>query len=75
MPTATGGCSGRSTARSGDPAALDAIIERQFFTLHGWKLAGELTNYRRFFDVGSLVGIRTEHPAGVRGLARAHRQT
>jgi (1->4)-alpha-D-glucan 1-alpha-D-glucosylmutase len=46
----------------GDPAAVDAIIERQFFTLHGWKLASELTNYRRFFDVGSLVGIRTELP-------------
>jgi (1->4)-alpha-D-glucan 1-alpha-D-glucosylmutase len=28
--------------------------------LHGWKLAGELTNYRRFFDVSSLAGIRTE---------------
>jgi (1->4)-alpha-D-glucan 1-alpha-D-glucosylmutase len=45
-----------------DPGVLDRIIERQFFTLHGWKLAGELTNYRRFFDVGSLVGIRTELP-------------
>jgi (1->4)-alpha-D-glucan 1-alpha-D-glucosylmutase len=43
-----------------DPGVLDRIIERQFFTLHGWRLAGELTNYRRFFDVGSLVGIRTE---------------
>jgi (1->4)-alpha-D-glucan 1-alpha-D-glucosylmutase len=46
-----------------DPSVLDRIIERQFFALHGWKLAGELTNYRRFFDVGSLVGIRTELPA------------
>jgi (1->4)-alpha-D-glucan 1-alpha-D-glucosylmutase len=45
-----------------DPDILDRIIERQFFTLHGWKLAGELSNYRRFFDVGSLVGIRTELP-------------
>jgi (1->4)-alpha-D-glucan 1-alpha-D-glucosylmutase len=45
-----------------DRGVLDRIIERQFFTLHGWKLAGELTNYRRFFDVGSLVGIRTELP-------------
>jgi (1->4)-alpha-D-glucan 1-alpha-D-glucosylmutase len=43
-----------------DPTLLDAILERQFFRLHGWKLAGELTNYRRFFDVSSLVGIRTE---------------
>jgi (1->4)-alpha-D-glucan 1-alpha-D-glucosylmutase len=47
---------------NGDPDVLDRIIERQFFALHGWRLAGELTNYRRFFDVSSLVGIRTELP-------------
>jgi (1->4)-alpha-D-glucan 1-alpha-D-glucosylmutase len=45
-----------------DPDRLDAMLRRQFFVLHGWKLAGELTNYRRFFDVGSLAGIRTELP-------------
>ncbi|MGA2342283.1 MAG: malto-oligosyltrehalose synthase [Steroidobacteraceae bacterium] len=44
----------------GDPDWLHAVLERQFFRLHGWKLAGELTNYRRFFDVGALAGIRTE---------------
>jgi (1->4)-alpha-D-glucan 1-alpha-D-glucosylmutase len=43
-----------------DPDRLDAILKRQFFVLHGWELAGELTNYRRFFDVSSLAGIRTE---------------
>jgi (1->4)-alpha-D-glucan 1-alpha-D-glucosylmutase len=41
---------------------LDELLRRQFFMLHGWKLAGELTNYRRFFDVDSLIGIRTEVP-------------
>jgi (1->4)-alpha-D-glucan 1-alpha-D-glucosylmutase len=46
----------------GNPERLDAVLQRQFFTLHGWKLAGELTNYRRFFDVSSLSGIRTELP-------------
>ncbi|HLZ98147.1 MAG TPA: malto-oligosyltrehalose synthase, partial [Steroidobacteraceae bacterium] len=45
-----------------DPERLDAILRRQFFVLHGWKLAGELTNYRRFFDIGSLSGIRMELP-------------
>jgi (1->4)-alpha-D-glucan 1-alpha-D-glucosylmutase len=48
--------------RSHDPERLDAVLKRQFFVLHGWELAGELTNYRRFFDVGALVGIRTELP-------------
>jgi (1->4)-alpha-D-glucan 1-alpha-D-glucosylmutase len=46
-----------------DPARLDAILRRQFFALHSWKLAGELTNYRRFFDVSGLVGLKIEKPA------------
>ena len=51
-----------ATAASRDPNCLDAILQRQFFMLHGWKLAGELTNYRRFFDVSTLIGIRMESP-------------
>src|ERR1700719_1088165 len=47
----------------GDGELLDAALQRQFYLLHGWKLAGELGNYRRFFDIGSLSGIRTELPA------------
>src|SRR5260221_763061 len=50
------------TGLNNDPERLDAILRLQFFLLHGWKLAGELTNYRRFFDVGSLSGIRMELP-------------
>ena len=45
---------------SRDPVLLDGIVRRQFYALHGWKLAGELVNYRRFFDISSLIGIRTE---------------
>ena len=45
-----------------DADLLDAVLQKQHFVLHGWKLAGELTNYRRFFDVDSLIGIRTELP-------------
>jgi (1->4)-alpha-D-glucan 1-alpha-D-glucosylmutase len=45
---------------NGDPMTLDAILQRQYYVLHGWKLAGELTNYRRFFDVDTLAGVRTE---------------
>jgi len=50
-------------AAQGDRVLLDAVLERQFYSLHGWKLAGELGNYRRFFDVGGLSGIRQEIPA------------
>jgi (1->4)-alpha-D-glucan 1-alpha-D-glucosylmutase len=45
-----------------DPDLLDAVLRKQYYMLHGWKLAGELGNYRRFFDVGGLVGMRTELP-------------
>ena len=45
-----------------DKNLLDAALKRQFYMLHGWKLAGELGNYRRFFDIGTLCGIRTELP-------------
>jgi (1->4)-alpha-D-glucan 1-alpha-D-glucosylmutase len=47
----------------GDAEATDALLQSQFYVLHGWKLSGELTNYRRFFDVGGLSGMRTELPA------------
>jgi (1->4)-alpha-D-glucan 1-alpha-D-glucosylmutase len=45
-----------------DKALFDAVLRRQFYMLHGWKLAGELTNYRRFFDIDTLVGVRAELP-------------
>jgi (1->4)-alpha-D-glucan 1-alpha-D-glucosylmutase len=47
---------------AGDADRLHGLLEQQFYVLHGWKLAGEWTNYRRFFDVGSLVGIDTGQP-------------
>jgi (1->4)-alpha-D-glucan 1-alpha-D-glucosylmutase len=47
----------------GDKELLNAVLQRQFYLLHGWKLAGELGNYRRFFDIGTLSGIRMELPA------------
>ena len=50
------------TRVQGDPARIDAILRRQYYLLHGWKLSGEVTNYRRFFDIDSLIGIRAERP-------------
>jgi (1->4)-alpha-D-glucan 1-alpha-D-glucosylmutase len=57
-----GSLDGRIRAINADKALLHALMQRQFYQLHGWKLAGELCNYRRFFDVDSLVGLRTELP-------------
>ncbi len=52
----------RLDAINGDVGRLDAVIQRQFYAVHSWKLAGELVNYRRFFDVSTLVGLSTERP-------------
>jgi (1->4)-alpha-D-glucan 1-alpha-D-glucosylmutase len=49
-------------AINADRDRLDGLLQRQFYALHGWKLAGELVNYRRFFDISTLVGISTERP-------------
>ena len=45
-----------------DNALFDGVLRQQFYMLHGWKLSGELTNYRRFFDIDTLIGIRAELP-------------
>jgi len=44
-------------------ATLHALIERQHYRLAFWKLASDMVNYRRFFDVNELVGLRIERTA------------
>jgi (1->4)-alpha-D-glucan 1-alpha-D-glucosylmutase len=39
---------------------LDELHQRQNYRLSHWRLAGTQLNYRRFFDINSLVGIRVE---------------
>jgi (1->4)-alpha-D-glucan 1-alpha-D-glucosylmutase len=50
------------TAVASGPATLH-LLEMQHFILEDWKTAGGLINYRRFFDVSSLAGVRVEVPA------------
>jgi (1->4)-alpha-D-glucan 1-alpha-D-glucosylmutase len=45
-----------------DPAQLHELIEAQHYALHHWRREGEVSNYRRFFDIGTLVGTRMERP-------------
>jgi (1->4)-alpha-D-glucan 1-alpha-D-glucosylmutase len=47
-------------AINGDPAELDALLERQNYRLAHWSVAGSQLPYRRFFDIATLVGIRNE---------------
>jgi len=42
---------------------LHALIEKQHYRLAFWKLASDMVNYRRFFDVNELVGLRIERTA------------
>lgn len=39
---------------------LSVLVERQHYRLAHWKVASEELNYRRFFDVGTLAGLRVE---------------
>jgi (1->4)-alpha-D-glucan 1-alpha-D-glucosylmutase len=47
-------------AVNADPDALDALLERQNFRLAWWRTAGQELDYRRFFDITTLVGLRVE---------------
>ena len=40
-----------------------ATLDRQHYRLASWRVAGEELNYRRFFDVTTLAGVRVEVPA------------
>lgn len=44
-------------------ARLHALIEKQHYRLAFWKLASDMVNYRRFFDINDLVGLRIERTA------------
>ncbi len=42
--------------------ALDRLLQHQPYRLAHWRVALELINYRRFFSINDLIGIRIEDP-------------
>ena len=42
---------------------LHALLERQHYRLASWRTAADDINWRRFFDVNELGGLRVEKPA------------
>jgi (1->4)-alpha-D-glucan 1-alpha-D-glucosylmutase len=44
------------------PGDIEATLAKQHYRLCHWKVAGEELNYRRFFDVTTLAGVRVEEP-------------
>ena len=45
-----------------DPDALDGLLEEQHYRLAYWRTAARELDYRRFFDIDGLVGVRVEDP-------------
>jgi (1->4)-alpha-D-glucan 1-alpha-D-glucosylmutase len=51
--------------RRGDAASfelLDTLLARQPYRLAFWKVTLDIINYRRFFSINELIGIRVEDP-------------
>ncbi len=62
-----------SYAPLGDPSAidrLDAVLQQQYYRLAYWRVSADEINYRRFFDVNDLAGVRVED---AEVLAQTHR--
>jgi (1->4)-alpha-D-glucan 1-alpha-D-glucosylmutase len=54
-------CNGRpAEPRSFD--CLHRLLEAQVYRLAHWRVSGEEINYRRFFDINDLIGLRMENP-------------
>jgi (1->4)-alpha-D-glucan 1-alpha-D-glucosylmutase len=49
---------------------LDALLAEQPYRLAYWRVAAEEINYRRFFDVNDLAGVRVEVPQVFRDTHR-----
>ncbi len=51
--------------QAGHPESFDALhrlLEQQAYRLAYWRVASHEINYRRFFDINELAGLRMENP-------------
>ncbi len=61
----TGEAIARSNGEQGNSRSFDSLhrlLEAQVYRLAHWRVSAEEINYRRFFDVNDLVGLRMENP-------------
>ncbi len=49
-------------------ASLHRLLERQNYRVAYWRVAFAAINYRRFFDINDLAGLRVEQPLVFRGV-------
>src|SRR4030095_8900819 len=47
---------------------LHRLLERQHYRIAYWRVAFSAVNYRRFFDINDLAGLRVEDPATFRAI-------
>jgi len=59
-------------ATAAGQALIERVVEAQHWRPTSWKVAAEEINYRRFFDINGLAGLRMEHAAT---FADAHQFT
>jgi (1->4)-alpha-D-glucan 1-alpha-D-glucosylmutase len=52
--------------------ALDRVVRVQHYRLASWRVAADEINYRRFFDINDLAGLRVEY---AECFARVHQFT
>lgn len=50
-------------AITADPDRLDALLQRQNYRIAHWRTASEELDYRRFFNIDTLIGVRVEDAA------------
>ncbi|MGC4063327.1 MAG: malto-oligosyltrehalose synthase [Polyangiaceae bacterium] len=56
----------RLNGKVGEPSSfdgLDKLLGQQCYRLASWRVAAQEINYRRFFDINSLVALRMEEPS------------
>ncbi|MGH7776601.1 MAG: malto-oligosyltrehalose synthase [Candidatus Dormibacterales bacterium] len=59
-PAVAGALEAELEALNGSAAALDELLAVQNYRLARWQVGGQELDYRRFFDVDTLVGLRVE---------------
>ena len=62
FPLAPGSVSDDERGQLDDPDLVRAVLERQHYELIFWRREAAELNYRRFFAVTSLAGVRVEVP-------------
>src|SRR6478735_3900637 len=60
--------------RAAPTLALHHLLERQHYKLGHWRLASSDINYRRFFDINTLAGLRVEDAGTFEAIHRLVRK-